>query len=155
VVEGVLTLKGRPPKSLEQHQLDGTYRADRHGDAGQAVQPAGEPQMPLEFAGEARACWESVVAPLVALKVAKAIDQPALVALCEWWARYRLYSSRLDRPETIDLDVLDQSRLVRIAANAWSEFSRLAARFGLTPADRQRLRVQGEGKKKGVMSRPR
>lgn len=148
-------MRGRPPKPLEQHALDGTYRPDRHGDQGAAVQAAGEPVMPADFSGEARACWESVVAPLVALKVARGLDQPALVALCEWWARYRRYAAAFDAPEAMELDVLHQTRLGSLAALAWDQFSRIAARFGLTPADRQRLRVDGPQKKQGVAARQR
>lgn len=144
---------GRPPKPLEQHLIDGTYRADRHGSDGEAVQADGEPVMPEDFDGERLACWQSIVAPLVKLKIARAIDTPSLVALCEWWARYRAFGSLLDKPE--EFSVMLQSRLMRLSVEAWNQFARIAARFGMTPADRMRLRVETQQKKQGVATRVR
>jgi P27 family predicted phage terminase small subunit len=147
-------MRGRPPKPLETHLLDGTHRADRHGDGSDHVPADGSPVMPATFTGEARALWETVVAGLVACKVARAVDTPALVMLCESWARYRKVSAALDALDP-EQDSVAFGRLSRAAALHWQMFDKIAGRFGMTPADRMRLRVDAQEKKQGVIARQR
>ena len=146
----------RPRKPLEQHKADGTYRADRHGGVVSAdeVAGSGSPQMPTTFKGHAKSCWNSVVKLLVDAKIARAIDTPHLVAMCEWWARYRTVSDAIDKVDP-GVDPMLYCRLEGVAVKAWSMFSRIAGRFGMTPADRASLRVDIGEKKKGVAARQR
>lgn len=144
----------RPPKPTEQHRLDGTYRADRHGSAGASVDAAGVPTKPRGLKGEGEKLWKRVVPGLVSSGVARACDTDCLVSLCEWWARYVRFALMLDSAD-LDTDPKDLSRYTRLASQCWGEFARLAGKFGLTPADRVKLRVEAAGKKAGVMSRDR
>lgn len=146
----------RQRKPLEEHKRDGTFRADRHGAIANAEQLVadGKPQMPVTFVGDAKEFWEQRIAPLVELKVAKALDTPQLVAMCEWWARYRKVSKALDDADPTG-DPFLYTRLSASTARCWQMFSKIAAKFGMSPADRASLRIEGEAKKKGVAVRQR
>jgi hypothetical protein len=52
-------------------------------------------------------------------------------------------------------DAAGLERLSRLATNAWDNFCQAAGRFGLTPADRARLRQPVKAQREGVMSRQR
>jgi P27 family predicted phage terminase small subunit len=142
----------RPRKPDEQHILAGTWRADRHGDPATQIPADGEPAPPAHLAGEALALWQAVVPGLVSAGVARARDTAALTMLCEWWARYRRCSEALDG---LDPAGAAASKLMVSAAIASDKFNALAARFGLTPADRAKLRADAAPKKSGVLTRDR
>jgi P27 family predicted phage terminase small subunit len=144
---------GRPRKPDELKILEGTFRKDRDGDPSQAVQATGEPAPPPHLKGEALAFWSEVVPGLVATGVAKAADAPALAGMCEWWARYRKLARRLDRMTGKAAKAMPQ--VVMMLGIAWDKFDRVAARFGLTPSDRAKLRLGDQQKTAGVMSRRR
>ena len=61
---------GRPPKTIEQHLADGTYRKDRHGDRlyAEASGAIGEP--PEELSDEAAQIWRATAAALSAAAIA-------------------------------------------------------------------------------------
>lgn len=84
---------------------------------------------------DAQQLWDAIVPMLVQRGVAKEIDAAALELLCFWWGRYQ--SLRRKRKESYQLDC----RLA-MASKQWQA---LAAKFGLTPADRARLEIpEGE-----------
>jgi phage terminase small subunit len=139
-------------KPNEMHILDGTFRADRHGDPSEAVVAEGEPLPPAWLKGEALAFWSEVVPQVVQLRVARAIDAPELASLCEWWARTRKLSRKVDR---LAVGTPRYGTALRALVAAFATFDRLASRFGLTPGDRARLRVQEKAKTTGVQQRER
>lgn len=140
-------IMGRPRKPLAAHLLDGTYRADRHG-AATADPFDGEPKRPRNLTGDARKFWDCTVRELIAKGIVKAVDAPALELLADLWARYRVASRLLDASPT---DKEARQAVVVFAA----EFGKLAARFGLTPSDRQRLDLQQQTLSAGVDKRER
>lgn len=118
--------------------LAGTFRQDRDGDPSSAVQAGGVPEPPAHLADEALAFWQQVVPGLVSSGVAAACDSSALAMMCEWWARYRAFSSMLDAAIAAQMQTY---QLVLQVGIATTNFDRLAARFGLTPSDRARLKI--------------
>lgn len=142
---------GRPRKPVAAKILDGSFRADRDGDPSTLVLPGGTPQPPPDLAGEALAFWHKVVPGLVATRIAAACDTPSLAMMCEWWARYRTYARRLDEAPA-DKNTYQLMLQVGIAT---TNFDRLASRFGLTPADRNKLRVDAGGGRLPVAARKR
>ena len=93
--------------------------------------------MPLTLSTEAKKHWKDVVPKLVAMGVAKSIDAPALVMLCESWAIYqdlRRYYLVAELTERILLAAKLQS-----AMKTWGN---QAGMFGMTPSDRARLTVE-------------
>jgi phage terminase small subunit len=138
---------GRPRKPLAAHLLDGTYRADRHG-AATADPFDGEPKRPRNLTGDARKFWDSTIADLAERGIVKAVDAPACELLADLWAKYKAASRLLDASPT---DKETRQAVVGFAA----EFGKLAARFGLTPSDRQRLDLQQQTPSAGVDKRER
>ena len=125
---------GRPRKPTAQHELEGTYRKDRHGDRALEPAAAGVPAKPKGLSKEAAALWDHVVTELVTNGTAKRMDTAALQALCEVWGLYRKAVAAANK-YPIDKEV-------RCAVTAYlAQFERLASRFGLTPESRARIRV--------------
>lgn len=130
---------GRPRKPTQQLKDDGTYREDRHGGRRRAPRTTGEPARPAGLSAAARALWAELVPALVASGVAGAIDAPALEAMCEAFAEYR--AARKIRARSL-AEKRQRQMLVNGALREWRA---LAARFGLTPADRAKLEVEQDG----------
>lgn len=128
---------GRPPKPLEHHARDGTFRAHRHaGMAG--VKATGKPVCPRCLSGEARKFWTLVVPELTQNGTVKRLDTAAVQAACETWALYRAaYQEAIADP----LDKAARCAVVSYLA-LWE---RLAAKLGLSPVDRARLRADDGG----------
>ena len=142
-------MRGRPRKSDEIKILTGSFRDDRAGGAAQTAD--GEPLPPKHLKGEALKFWKEIAPELVANGVAKRIDSAELALMCEWWARYRKWGKKLDAYKNFGDHLMGLQNQV---ASAFKQFDKIAARFGITPADRARLRV-ADKPKAGVMSRKR
>ena len=72
--------------------------------------------------------------PLLAETVElRPVDASALMALCQWWAEYQ---TLLAAPSTAASDAYKRSIAL---ASCFKNWSNLAARFGLTPKDREKL----------------
>lgn len=125
-----------PAKPDELKILDGTWRADRDGDPSASVVAEGEPSCPSWLDGEALAYWREIVPDLVRGGLAKARDSAELAAMCEWWGMYRRLSRSLDRAKPKER----HSVLVQVAI-CWDKYHHIAQRFGLTPADRAKMRL--------------
>ena len=137
-------MRGRPRKPVERKILDGTFRQDRDGPA--PAGPLGEPAKPPFLSPIAADLWDLVVPGLVAQGVAGERDTPALVSMCEWWSLYRVNMDRLyqtagGQARKVPLAGKPARALQIGAAEASRQFQALAARFGLTPADRARLKT--------------
>jgi P27 family predicted phage terminase small subunit len=147
-----MATRGRPRKPTELKLLHGTHREDRDGPLGSAVRLEGVPAMPGHLNDDAKAFWSAVVPGLVATRVAAACDAPVLGEMCVWWEVYRRFSDHLQDTGAEEDGAL---RAMVNAKMAWKEFDRIAARFGLTPSDRARLRVDPAPASAGVQPRKR
>ena len=125
---------GRPPKDTSLHIAHGTHRKDRHGSRSSGALVEGvvvRPAMPAD----AESFWDSVVQPMVDRGLVTAGDGPSAQAMCESWYLMRRTFAALDNDPT--------DKPTRTAYIAYSQmFDKIAARFGLTPADRQRLKFE-------------
>ena len=128
---------GRPRKPTSHLKLHGNYRADRHGDRADEPQPKGAPEMPSHLKGDARLLWCKVVPQLVGAGMAKSIDAYSLASMCEWYRQYRKTLRAIDR---IGANHKDHYKLLIQLNMASNNFDRLAAKFGMTPVDRTRLK---------------
>jgi phage terminase small subunit len=96
--------------------------------------------------GDARKFWERVVPQLVKMGVAKAADRESLVVLANLWACW------VQSAAMAEIDATDPK--VRAAMLGYSaEWSRLAARFGLTPADRAKIQASPKPKEQTLEDR--
>jgi phage terminase small subunit len=121
--------RGRTRKTTEQIKRDNkNYQPDRHG-YGAIQAPAKPPRKPsyLTKNKEANALWLKYVPQLIEMGHVTELDVPQLTAMCEWWARYRLY---MTNPDSRPSDV----------TKAYETFRGIASKFGMTPYDRQKLR---------------
>ena len=134
---------GRPRKPSKKHNLEGT--APRDGRRGNPVIANGQPEKPDWLTGEASEMWDKVLPEVVRVAGAASIDSFALAAMCDWWGAYRKYRA----------DCVNKWAPAR-ARDAFNSWQRLAARFGLTPLDRQSLQIElmpkdGKAKKFGIV----
>ncbi|HET7255575.1 MAG TPA: hypothetical protein VFJ46_17600 [Xanthobacteraceae bacterium] len=84
---------GAKPKPAHLRIIDGTHRADRHGNkAEKTAQVAatadkfGALIKPRSLKGEAAAAWKRYIEPADWLDVSR---EPAAIAFCELWAQFR------------------------------------------------------------------
>lgn len=132
---------GRPRKPIEQHLLDGTYRADRHGPLPGKGVVAGEwPSTTVvklgDLTGRAGELWAEYVR-FLAGRINQG-DWATLADLCRWVARGETIATQLDAVEPTSKEFRS---LIVSAAIATDKVINLGARFGLTPADRAKGRV--------------
>ena len=146
-------MAGRPRKSIDQHLRDGTYRADRHGPIAtdqlesQAPPP---PAMPGEVVGLAAEFWRRIVGLLGNL--IRDRDAPLLAELCWHWAELQ----RIKTEIALVTPGTGNYRDLLIANGICTDkFDRIARRFGMTPVDRAKLKVESVGPAKPkVATRP-
>lgn len=145
----------RPRKPVEQHIIDGTYRKDRHGPAPQPDPDGGDdlgpPVKPRSLTGEAGKIWDQLARQLTG--VLRARDTLLLVEMCRWWAELKRVQGALKKSRPGEKGY---NQLLIGAGICSDKLDKLASRFGLTPADRAKLRavevVPGRPK---VATRPR
>jgi len=126
--------RGRPRKPHHLHIAEGTLVPCRH-DPDNAIIATGTPEMPPGLRGEARKFWKAWAVKLAGMGAAE-VDSAELASMCEWWGRYRALARK-----RMPKDMLDAKRLLDGLKLAWREFDHIAARFGLTPSDRARLKI--------------
>ena len=123
---------GQNAKPAEVLKLHGSYREDRHGSRGPKT--GGEPlRKPDDLDPVASAHWDFMVRTRTAWLAAS--DADTLRRLCELWSL-----SEASRKQAMETPLVKDVRCAFTSYHA--EWSKLAARFGMTPADRARL---GEG----------
>lgn len=132
---------GRPRKSIDEHMLKGNYRPSRHGlrpplpdDPGGNVPPS----KPADLDHAAGQLWDKFVRLLAG--VLRERDGDVLAELCRWLAELRRI--RVVLLETVPGEQ-GYNQLLVAAGICSDKFDKLAARFGLTPADRTKLRAEG------------
>jgi phage terminase small subunit len=132
-------MRGRPRKSRSEHFLNGTFRLDRHGDSDQVFIAPGTPARPKNIGPYAEEFWDTIVADLSARKLVARIDSVELRELAVWYGRYRRAAVAYDKAGPSSKN---SKKLLSATTTCWQQFATLAARFGLNPADRSRLRVE-------------
>lgn len=121
---------GRPPTPTSKLKLHGGYRKERHAGRDKEPVATGEPVQVIPLGDDGKALWDFVVPKLIASKVARSIDSPALTAMCFWWDEWR------------KADSIEVARYRRLALrDTFAMWQSLASRFGLTPSDRTKLQA--------------
>lgn len=129
---------GRPRKPTAQHRLEGTFRGDRHeGRGDEAIELPRDIKRPAGLKGEAKKLWDQLNRDLGRAGVLASVDAAQLEAMCRWWGRYK----ELEQKATETMYDIDESDIYeRRARRAWDAFDKIAGRFGMTPADRAKLK---------------
>ena len=131
-----------PPKPHALHIAEGSFRKDRHGSPDEIVYADGDPSPVRKLTGEALKFWNRVVPDLVSMKVAATVDSDALTQMAECHALV------LSAHEKVQENPIGRSERTSYLAYL-AEWGRWAGRFGMTPSDRARLRVE-KPKKSGL-----
>lgn len=129
----------RPRKSVEQHVLEGTYRADRHGPKPSASQMSRRllqtpPKRPKDLTPAERAKWDATV-PLLSDRLI-GVDVALLTELVRWMVRADDVAAVLRKTPVVDKGYRS---LAVTAAIATDKIAVLSTRLGLSPADRVKL----------------
>ncbi len=128
----------RPPKSTAAHKRDGTFRDDRHGDrVPDAEFPDAQLACPEDLSGEAAVAWYRVVKSLPP-DYLKQADIDHLAGMCRWLAQFNAISAAMEK---IEVTAPPYYKLSMLAGMAWKHFAAASSRFGMTPADRAKLRT--------------
>ena len=144
-------MRGRPAKPRELKILQGTFRPDR--DRSLVSVGGATPEPPDHLAGEALKFWRSVVPGLAKMGILCELDAPMLSMMCWWYAEARRFADAAEKADLSDLKA--HRRLLVMASLCAGHFDKIAARFGMTPADRARLRIDPTPVVKGVDHRKR
>lgn len=157
--------RGRTPKPTALKLLAGAQPCRVNADE---PRPApGEPTAPAHLAGEALAEWRRIVPKLVAMGILTEADGPALAIYTVAYARWIQARAEVERRGLmIDTTIVKASALdadgnlvevehfnprgcvkpnaaVAIVAAAEATMARILGTFGLTPADRSRVKAVG------------
>jgi phage terminase small subunit len=124
-------LRGPPPTPKDALDARGSWRAKGRKQSRPA---AGVPVKPKDLPPAATAFWEAVVPKLRRAGWAGRLDSFALEQAARTWGLWRAAMVAAERDPT--------SKVCRAAVIAYSGlWLTLAAKLGLTPADRQRLQL--------------
>ena len=158
--------RGRPSKPQVLHMHHGTYRADRDPSAGGSEAPttgdrdmiATMPNPPRHLNDWGRRLWSDLGPRLATARVLTLWDLPTFEAMCMHYGLYReiheAITTRVNeatgrRSRVSIMEYLkDRNSQVIVEWNAMrqaeSRFSQIAQQFGLTPIQRDRLKVQAD-----------
>lgn len=147
--------RGRPRKPAEEHHANGNYRPGKHGPLPTVPDPVeAPPDKPADLSDDVAAKWDSVVPALAHLLRPR--DGGLLVELCRWLVRADQIEEALG---TRTPGTKGFASLLVAAATATNALLALSQRFGLTPADRAKIKVvvpiTGPASKPKVATRPR
>jgi len=121
------------PKSTREHQLDGTYRPDRHGGRVDAEFPVETPQPPEHLTEAEQRLWWGITSNYPA-GVLTGTDFLMLELLVRWLSRWRRYDELLQSNPS-------DYKLVQLAAMASKQIFAACSKLGLSPVDRRKLQA--------------
>ena len=139
---------GRPPKPLQLHVLDGTFRPDRHGAAAAAAPELEKvtrlPNAPAFLGAVGKREWRRIGQELLDKEVLTKADMATFAAYCASLDRAIGAERALQLAGSYTLMTpqgFEQARPeVSIARQSWAEVRKFAQEFGITPSSRTRVR---------------
>lgn len=136
---------GRPPKPIEQHLQEGTYRKDRHAGAlvvttpGTGIAHLGAPAHLTPFQREV---WAELAGMLE--NIVRESDAPMVELAAVAYASYRDLQALVDGEGYTVVDDhgnVKANPTVQMRDRSMKMYMDLSARLGLSPADRARLGI--------------
>ena len=137
---------GPKAKPTELKILDGTFRKSRDGAPEGRPDLSGEIIPPELRSPAALDMWETQVQRLIDSEVIKPTDVPMALSMCQLWGLY------CECYEAARMNPIDKDTRIAVCSY-WTKFEQVAARFGMNPSDRSRLRL--DKPPEGVRSRVR
>lgn len=136
---------GRKPIPGKMHDLQGTRRADRHGDAGGIQVTIINPEPPAGMPDQAQKEWRRIAPILSGYKLLSDLDTTALEAYCRVYARWLTAEKELEKQESLVFRTTTgyqaQSAYLSIINQCLKQMQSLMAEFGMTPATGERLKA--------------
>lgn len=137
--------RGPAPTAKKVLAARGSKRARKR--AADLELPAGTPAAPDHLDAEAIAEWRRIVPVLASRGVLSELDRAGLTVLCEAWSEYLRIGAVLEgkqkRLAKMDARALNAwRRLTSARHEAYTRWQNVAQRFGLTPADRPRVKTE-------------
>jgi phage terminase small subunit len=129
---------GRKPKPATLLMRQGTYRPGRHEVQPRAVGDLAKPRDLGKFGSK---LWDGVIDFIEQQAGAGECDTECVAGMCRWYNEYRRLAEAVAALPPTDED---HRTLLYSAATAWRSFIDMASRFGITPADRARLKHSAE-----------
>jgi P27 family predicted phage terminase small subunit len=142
----------RPRKPTSLKLLDGDRKDRIPADEPQSPMGLGEP--PAWLDADARLAWDRVAALLEPMNVATRADSEAIATYAVAYSTWRRALARVDA-EGLTLETESTTKphpCLGIAREAQRQMNRIFSRFGLTPADRACLHVQGRPEDDALMA---
>ena len=142
-------LAGRPPKPAALKELEGTARKDRTNAAAPPGAPLAAPPCPPGLTEREQAAWAELEAVVLPMRVVTASDLPAFRQMVTTLAiaeDARATVNAEGQTYTVNTEsgaVHRKHPAVEVFFSAQKQLSVALSRFGLTPADRQRVSVLG------------
>lgn len=132
----------RPPKPIEQHLQEGTYRKDRHEGALVVTQSTGIAHLgaPVHLTEFQREVWTELARLLE--NIVRESDMPMVEGAAVVYGSYRDAQKILNEEGltvTDDRGNLRSHPMIQVRDRSLKMFMDFSARLGLSPADRARL----------------
>jgi len=157
---------GQNRKSTTLHVLQGSFRADRHGDRQTPDPPSGRPDKPAPLTGEAAEEWDRMVTRLEVTQTLARVDDAALYQYCLLFAEGEMLRleygrlaalakslrAQLKKVEGAELVALVaqivpieqlKARLTQQLRQGHMAIRQYLVEFGMTPSARTRVKVLG------------
>lgn len=132
--------KGRPPKPTTRHKADGTYQPVRHANRLEAQPAKSLPDPPPEFDGRHADKWRELVSNMQDMGTLANQDLDSIRAYVVFFFRFADANETINKQGTIVDGKVNPAW--RIMIESQKELRALWTAFGLTPADRARIKIE-------------
>ena len=145
---------GRPPKSVEDHIKNGTYKPSRHEGRGITIEPVEKLPPPVSLSKKAAEKWEEMVPAMISAGMVSIVDA---VILKDAFTSYDIAQDCLEQVNGYEsygvylkgLDKTRQMNLLDVYKEHMNRFHKIMMKFGVTPEARTRMRVKPKEKDDG------
>ena len=135
-------MRGRPPKPIERHKLEGTHRPDRQGEG--VAAPAGRPEPTIALGQYAQEMWDRLIPVLESMGVLTLADGQLCTAFCVNYGKWRSCEEHIEAEgmwQVDDRGKVSKHPAVLVAKESDERMEKLGAKMGLSPSERARLKV--------------
>ena len=145
---------GRPPKSVEDHIANGTYKKSRHEGRGITIEPLEKLPPPQSLSKRAAEKWDEIVPAMLSAGLVSVVDA---VILKDAFTSYDIAQDCLEQVNGYEsygvylrgLDKTRQMNLLDSYTQHMNRFNKIMMKFGVTPEARTRMRVKPKEKDDG------
>lgn len=138
---------GRPRKTKKQKQDAGTFREDRHKDSAAEDFAGGSPIKPKGLDSEQSKIWDSMINRIPGEYLGE-IDTIAMTLLVDAFRDFYVIQNQIrNRAEDPDEENDPKTEYFLLCSSSihWKRLMTLLTKFGMTPADRQKIEKVKKG----------